>query len=565
MPRRQAESRQESLTGLDRAGGREAMFTKHFLRILVLMLGSTVILGWAVKHSEPMRNVGLRSIRQAEQSDRGLWRDGLISGIDHPLHPLLIVAAHRFVGGDSPGSWQRAALLLCFASTVLLVIPVYLLALELAGEKPAWLASLLLTVNPVVESSVVNVLAESTFLLWWCSCLYGAVRFLREGRFLWLAPALLFGGLAYLTRPEGMLLPLALAATLLLMPLLRVTRINWPRWRSAVALVGGGLIVLVGPYVALEGSAGTHPAVARVLGLAEPVDAMALEREVPLPAEQSTKKTYGIATVRMLQAFRDAVTAPLLPFAALGLVLAWKRDARARAWLFLAIILAVASLAIVRLHAVEGYCSPTHAVAPAVVLIIAASLGFTWLVERIAIPGRWLGLSHERLRPGPAVWAALITVVFLIPVYRASGPPELGPFSVYYQTGDWLAQHTRNDEQVLDLTDWSLYFSRRPGYQFADLRQAPADPGTRWVVARRTDVEGPWHYCQVIRDLIAGRDPVALVPPQVGPNQLQIRIYDLMNPVVQTGTTDLGGFDCAVANQEGTFATLPGAGRGVRK
>ena len=45
----------------------------------------------------------------------------------------------------------------------------------------------------------------------WC-----AVRFLAGGRFGWLPAAIGLGGLAYLTRPEGMLLPAASATTLLI-------------------------------------------------------------------------------------------------------------------------------------------------------------------------------------------------------------------------------------------------------------------------------------------------------------------------------------------------------------
>ena len=353
------------------------------------------------------------------------------------------------------------ALLLCFMSTVLLVLPVYLLALELVGEKAAWLASLLVIVNPVVDSSLVNVLAESTFLVWWTAGLDGAVRFLREGRFFWLPPALDWG-LAYLTRPEGLLLPLALVASLLLMPLSRATRINWPRYWRAMALVGGGLAVLVGPYIALEGGLGTNPAIARVLGMAAPADPVVLERETLLPADQGAVATYRTAAARTLAAFRDAVTVPLLPFAILGLALAVKREGRARAWLFLALIVAASAVGLVRLHAMEGYCTAIHALAPALVLIVSASLGFTWLLDHLSIPA---GGSACRARccPGPAVCAVLIAVVSILPIYRASGPLELGPFSVYYQAGDWLAHNTRAQEQVLDLTDWSLFFSRARG------------------------------------------------------------------------------------------------------
>ena len=57
----------------------------------------------------------------------------------------------------------------CFASPApsLLVIPIYLLSLELFGEQTAWLACVLAIANPIIGYVVVNVLSESTFLLWW--------------------------------------------------------------------------------------------------------------------------------------------------------------------------------------------------------------------------------------------------------------------------------------------------------------------------------------------------------------------------------------------------------------
>ena len=168
---------------------------KHVYRVMLLIAAALLWLGWTVKHSEPNSNVGLRYIQQAEQIDQGDWRDGLARGIDHPLHPLLVAATHHLVGGQGPGSWQRAVLVLCFASTVLLVIPVYLLALELFGGSAAWLACVLAIGNPIVGSIVVNVLSESTFLFWWTFGLWASVRFLREGRFLWLPLAAGFGGL----------------------------------------------------------------------------------------------------------------------------------------------------------------------------------------------------------------------------------------------------------------------------------------------------------------------------------------------------------------------------------
>ncbi len=167
---------------------------QHAARIGLLMVGAAALLGWVLRHSEVCFADGLRYIHQAEQIDGGHWHDGLVGGIDHPLHPMGIAAVHRLLGGEGPDSWQRAALVLCFVSFVLLVVPVYILALELFGDRTAWLAALLVVFNPIVSLIAVNVLSESTFLLFWTFGLWGAVRFLREGRFRWLPLAIGFGG-----------------------------------------------------------------------------------------------------------------------------------------------------------------------------------------------------------------------------------------------------------------------------------------------------------------------------------------------------------------------------------
>jgi len=503
---------------------------KHLYRLLLLSAGSMCLLGWVIKHTEPTTNIGLRYIRQAEQIDRGSWHDGLFNGIDHPLHPLGIAVAHRLFDGDGPASWQRAALLFSFTCAVLVVIPIYLLTLELFGDNAAWLAAALVTLNPLNGYNVVNVLSESSFLLWWSFGLWGTVRFLREGRFRWLPPAIGFGALAYLTRPEGMLLPVALAATLLILPLLRATRINWPRWWRALVFVLGGLLFLAGPYIAIKGGLGTMPGIARVLGLEEQSQPTALEREKPLPPDQTRFETYRLATVRMLEAHGGAVTLPLLPFSLIGLLLAVRSRARVRAWLFLGIVLAVSAVALVRLHATGGYLTARHALVPGTILTLAAAGGLTWLTSKVSIPGRWLRLAHQQIRPGPAVWAVLIAVLLINPYLRSLGPFLPGPFSVYHTAGDWLARNTTADDEVLDLTDWSLFFSRRPGYQFADVFKAPKDAKTRWIVVRKPNDGVDWHTRDLLRELIGGREAVALFPPHAGPDQMQISIYDRRGP-----------------------------------
>ena len=379
---------------------------QHAARMCLLMAATAVLLTWALRHNEASFADGLRYIRQAERIDRGAWRDGLFNSIDHPLHPLGIVMARGLVGGDGPVAWQRAAVGLAFGCVVLLVIPLYLLAREIFGDGSAWLGCLLVMANPLLGGIVANVLSESSFLLFWTWGMWAAVKFLREGRFVWLPLTLAFGVLAYLSRPEGLLLPLAIVAALALLPLSRSTRINWPRWWGAVGFLMLGPVILAGPYMAVKGSLGTKPGIARVLGLAPVSPPDALERERPLPADQTNLETYRLATERMLRVIRGVVWTPLLPLSALGLLLIAPGPARARLWLFLGVVLLASAVGLVRLHATTGYCTVRHGLIPGTILLLAAAHGATWLIGRLYLPGKWLGLDQERLSPGPAVWAA---------------------------------------------------------------------------------------------------------------------------------------------------------------
>jgi hypothetical protein len=483
-------------------------------------------LTWALRHNEAHFADGLRYIRQAERIDRGAWRDGLFNSIDHPLHPLGIVMARGLVGGDGPVAWQRAAVGLAFGCVVLLVIPLYLVARDIFGDGSAWLGCALVMANPLLGGIVANVLSESSFLLFWTCGLWAAVRFLREGRFVWLPLALAFGVLAFFSRPEGLLLPMAIVIALALLPLSRSTRINWPRWWGAVGFLMVGLVILAGPYMAVKGRLGTKPGIARVLGLAPVSPPDALERERPLPANQTSLETYRLATERMVKVIRGVVWTPLLALSALGLLMLAPGPARARLWLFLAVVLLASALGLVRLHATTGYGTVRHGLIPGTILLLAAGHGATWLIGRLYVPGKWLGIGHECLRPGPVVWAAVLIAIVIVPRIRDSGSAVPGPFHVYRDAGDWLAQNSRDSERVLDLTDWSLYFSQKPGYRFAQVYDAPADPRTRWIVLRTPHLEGRWNYTKVVRDLVGGRSPVALVPVHPDPGQLQVQIFD---------------------------------------
>ena len=94
------------------ADGDGVSLVDHVARVLIWMAITAGVLLWTLRHSEAQLRDGLRSIELAQRIDAGSWREALVNGIDHPLHPLGIVVMHRLIGGEGPEWWQRAAVAL---------------------------------------------------------------------------------------------------------------------------------------------------------------------------------------------------------------------------------------------------------------------------------------------------------------------------------------------------------------------------------------------------------------------------------------------------------------------
>ena len=292
--------------------------------------------------------------------------------------------SHRLLGGARPEDWQTAAQVAATVAGVLLIIPLYLFALELHGP-----GSGLAGLRAVISGSAHRPRSgrrpfRGMFLFFWTLGCWAALRFLRQGRTVWLVPTIGLAGLAYLTRPEGMLLPLALVATLAVLLIIPSARLEWPRLYRAIGVLVVGPVLVLGPYVAFKGGIGTKPAVARLLGLSARSPAMAVERERPLDPGQSASTTFKLACKAVVRAVLGSVTAPLLLLAVFSLAAPSRHDDRGRGSLFLLILLSGWLLALLRLHATGGYCTPRHALIFALPVIAAAARGLMVLADMLA-------------------------------------------------------------------------------------------------------------------------------------------------------------------------------------
>ena len=499
----------------------------HLARLAGLLAMATLLLGWLVGRADVLFADGLRYVAQARAIDRGSAGEGIAKAVDHPAYPLAIVAAHRLAGGDGPDAWQFAAQLASAAAGVLLVVPLYLVARELFGDCAAFPACVLFYAVPLTGHVFADTLSESTFLLFWASGFWCAVRFLKTGALGWLPAVVAFSGLAYLTRPEGLLLPAALLATLGLSP----------RWVArglgqkgliglAVLLVGSAAVV--GPYVALKGGLGTKPSIARLLGTAPRSAAHAVERQRPLEPGQTAARTYAAAGKAVGHAVTDALTWPLVPFSVFGLAAAvWRRRELARAWRLVGVVVVASLLALVRLHATGGYCTPRHALILAIVLLPASAYGVERLLARAV-------RRRELARLGLAASVGL--------VLAANAPETLAPVNEglggYKQAGRWLAGERGVGGKVVDVTGWSQFYGGREGYTFADLVAAAGDPDARWVVAREAHLRGPWEYCERLRALVDGLEPVEVFPGAAGRRPTKVYLFDRHARTARAGGAD---------------------------
>jgi hypothetical protein len=509
---------------------------QHVLRVFLLSGLAAGVLGTIVARTELIFQDGVRYIEQAQRISRGAFSDGVLRSTDHPGYPLLIAAFHRITGEEGPVAWQQAAQTAAVLSGILLVVPLYLVGVELLGPSRAWLGCLLLYLAPVPCRVMADAMSESTFLLFGCWALWGAVRFFRSGRAQWLALLVIFGVAAYLTRPEGLLLPAATVATLLLMPFLPVTRLRSGQWWTALGILVIAPACLVGPYVLAKGGLGTKPAVARILGTEAKAPADSVARARLLDPKETTARTYALAVKGTALAVGELVSLPLLPLLALGLLKRRSSPSHARIRLFLSIIVGGSAFAFVRLHATCGYCTPRHTLLLGLLFFPIAAAGLCLLVESIA-------LRFKRLDDEPSVDQNLaiawpVVLVALLVVYACySAPKLLRPLNHegmgYRLAGEWLADsaHAAGDAKIVDASGWSLFYGQRAGYTFANLTAATDDPQARFVVVREAHLLGPWGYCRYFRELVRGRLPIAAFPDHPDKTQSRVFVFDRLQPI----------------------------------
>ena len=240
--------------------------------LLILMLLVAGLRAWQITHTEVAARDSIGFIRYAwllENSDD--WKSVIKDAQQHPGFPLAIHLASKpilyFVGSDLPLAYQLSSQLVSSLFSVLLVIPLFYLALEIFNIKVAIWSVLLFEFLPAISKVLGDGLSEGMFLFFAASALACILIAFKNGRVTIWFFAGLFSACAYLVRPEGMIIVVACFVVMLGNIVLGKFNDSKSKMKLVTGLAGVmlGFMVLALPFMLTIGKLTTKPTGQKIL------------------------------------------------------------------------------------------------------------------------------------------------------------------------------------------------------------------------------------------------------------------------------------------------------------
>jgi len=449
----------------------------------VILAASVTVHTWIVARAEVAARDSIGFIRYAVSLEQQPSLALLRQAQQPPGYPTAVLAASwpiRAVKGDaSPETMVLCAQVASAVFGVLLVFPMVGLGTELFDHRMGYLAAALFQSLPAWLRYTSDGLSEAVFLFWLATAIWLAARALgRRGTWSY-AGCGLAAGAAFLTRPEGAEVVVAVAAVLA--GLVVLGRMAWRSAAGNAVALALGFLLLFGPFVAVTGRLTNKPTGRFLLG--DPT------------AEQSyfgCAKSHGLLAVwwneaedagrnRVLWAAQmlvqeTASSARQVGFAlaVLGLVL-WPRFVRnGPGGAVLMTVSALHALLLVRMTSKIGYLSERHTA----VIVLTGCYPTALALRELACLAATA--CRGRLTPGPLLVVAVAgTFVAAVPSIRR---PLHANRAGHKAAGLWLADHAPDSAGICDPFCWARYYAGR------DFRESAApDPPEQFVIVEGSD------------------------------------------------------------------------------
>jgi hypothetical protein len=504
--------------------------------LLVLVVGMRIV---QVCRTEVTSRDSVSYIRIAWQLEHGNWREVIPTATQHPGYPLTILAlslpVRPFIA-DLAQAMQLSAQLASSLASILLVLPMFYLGKELFDRRVGFWAALLYQCIPTSGRIMADGLSEPLFLFLAATALLFACRALRTSSPGCFALTGVMGGLAYLTRPEGALVPLATGLVLLGMQMGRGSRRSWGSVLRCGTSLSAAVLLVALPFMLLIQGITVKPSGKRIVDapVAEEGPAWAPPGKTGEPGAQRSESPLPFA-IWYNGPHLTPADRVLWGFYALGIVLhkgffyvlwapalvgLWVFRERFRlvpgAWVLLLVCLMLAAL-LYRLAQIMGYSGERH-----ILLIVLA--GLYWAVATVVQAGRLVGGTAK-----PQA-AAVLANVALLGLALAPLPKTLAPLHAdragFRQAGAWLAHHASPEDEVVDPYTWATFYS---GREFLPRKTgASSTPGrVCYVVLEKSSNSHPhiWFLLEKAEQLARTGVEETYFPVKRGKEEVRVVIY----------------------------------------
>jgi hypothetical protein len=438
---------------------------------------------WVIARTEVAARDSVGYVRYALRLEREPLITVLRQGEQPPGYPLAVLLVSwpvRAWRGDSgPETMVLSCQLASAIMALLSIIPTVLLGRELGGRQVGWIAAGLFLCLPTWLRLTSDGLSEGTYLFWLAMALWLGVRGLRQPGVGVFAACGLAVGAAYLTRPEGLEVAVAVGAVLLGRQLVAAVRQPWRRAGPQMLALAVGVVIVGGPYVATIGGLTNKNTGNGVLGLKvnDPDGLLPTYGHAGgLPLLAAWFHEFHGLSPRWAWAARSLTMETFRAFEFFGLALALlglavfrPRGQTGPARTALIGIIVLHALILCRMASLSGYLSERHTL----LFVFAGSFSAAAAVV-------WLGRFTRRVPVGA------ITVGLLVVGLATAAPALLKPLHYnragHKAAGRWLAKNATDDDGILDPFCWAEFYAGR-----IEMRITTERPDRLFVVVETSD------------------------------------------------------------------------------
>jgi 4-amino-4-deoxy-L-arabinose transferase-like glycosyltransferase len=432
-------------------------------------------------------------IHYAHKLDTETWSAVVTKEHQHPGFPVavwLVSKPLQAVRGKTAETMQLAAQLVSLMASLLLAVVMFRLGARLWNRSIGFWGALPFQFLPGSGHHLSDGISEGLFLLCIASALWLFVRGAQCRRTVDFALGGACAGLAYLTRPEGLLVIAAFGVFWVAYRVYARPRWSWWSWTGALTAAAATCALVGSVYVATTGKLSIKPNVASL--------DISLER---LPDEASPILFASVWAsnfvasndfyVQLGHALRAVVLEVSQGFHYLGCIpLIWavlfcgrRLAARGEFWL-LPIHFALHSAALVYLGVKASYVSERHVMPLMMLGCYGCAIGVFHMAE--VLVGVWASLRRSEKSPIAiaCLGVALCASFQIVCLTRTLQPLHFNRVG-NREAGRWLAKHAHAGDVIEDEHQWSKFYS---GLFFRDDTALPPDPEakrytvvTRWI------------------------------------------------------------------------------------